>query len=185
MNGILPNFQAGARCWLLGEGGGLCDKAFWRGALTCSSLCVADTLMLMLVYDVMLCAVTIYLIANISYNTSLMFVLKWGSAALMVVAGAVIMPMSNVVYTLPAIMGEQATQIGPTDIAALILVVYGMTLFKVAMPQVSVRLSLSLCVRVCIRIRVRRSLISRFSLLASCFSFACSLARWLWFASGS
>jgi hypothetical protein len=49
--------------------------------------------------------VTVYLISNISYNMSLVFVLKWGSAALMVVVGAVIMPLSNVAFTMPAIMG--------------------------------------------------------------------------------
>jgi hypothetical protein len=80
------NGNTGARCWLQGE-----DPA---GTGRCATAPLV---------------VNGYMMINLAYNILLMLVLKNGSAAIVVISGSVIIPIANLMFTMPSIMGAEAT----------------------------------------------------------------------------
>eukprot|EP00762_Andalucia_godoyi_P004066 ANDGO_06385.mRNA.1 Crt homolog 1 len=114
---IPENFANGAKCYFTGQNSiKSCDGE--------GSDCVVDD-----------CPkagpfVTIYMVFNIAYNILLVMILKFGSATLMFVASAVVIPLANICFTFKFIMGEHATQLRITDIAGLIVILIGLGLYR-------------------------------------------------------
>jgi len=71
-----------------------------------------------------------YIIANIMYNIVILLMLKYGSAALLYVASAVILPLANIAFTLDFIMGKEATTLSPYDIAGLVVILIGLVIYR-------------------------------------------------------
>jgi hypothetical protein len=71
-----------------------------------------------------------YIIANIGYNIVILLMLKYGSAALLYVASAVILPLANIAFTLHFIMGDRATTLSPYDIAGLVVILIGLLIYR-------------------------------------------------------
>lgn len=71
-----------------------------------------------------------YIIANIAYNIVILLMLKYGSAALLYVASAVVLPLANIAFTLDFIMGKEATTLSPYDIAGLVVILIGLVIYR-------------------------------------------------------
>jgi predicted permease len=71
-----------------------------------------------------------YVVANIFYNIVILLMLKYGSAALLYVASAVILPLANIAFTLHFIMGDRATKLSPYDIGGLVVILTGLIIYR-------------------------------------------------------
>ena len=67
----------------------------------------------------------VYVGVNFLYNVLLLLITKHGSAVLLVVANALALPVTNVAFTLPLLMGSDAERFGVADLVGLVLVVVG------------------------------------------------------------
>ena len=76
--------------------------------------------------------VALYITFNVAYNIFLVLVLKYGSAALMFIATAVIIPLANILYTFPGIMGDNARPLSVYDIIGLLVILLGISLYRLA-----------------------------------------------------
>lgn len=71
-----------------------------------------------------------YTLANVTYNVLLLAVIKYGSAALFYIASAALLPLSDICFTLPFVMGSQTSKLTPFDIAGLIIILLGLFLYR-------------------------------------------------------
>eukprot|EP00808_Paulinella_micropora_P001336 g11707.t1 len=117
LNGLslseLPsNFYQGCRCWLIGQ----------------STPPVAPP-------GVDKCAVAPYstwsfLLCNFAYNLIQMVVFRYASASIQIVATTMIIPLSAIAFTLPAVMGSYAQPLHSTDVVATVLIAIGVVIYK-------------------------------------------------------
>jgi hypothetical protein len=80
----------------------------------------------------------VYLTINIFYNIFLLMVIKYGSAALLYVASAVVLPATNICSTQGWIMNElyprnkdYTTVLTPFDIVGLVVIILGLGVYRV------------------------------------------------------
>jgi len=108
---IPPNLENGARCLFLAENsvttGEHPDDCHWAWVMTLG-----------------------YVVANVFYNIVILLMLKYGSAALLYVASAVILPLANISFTLKFIMGDKAQELSPYDIAGLVIILVGLVIYR-------------------------------------------------------
>lgn len=71
-----------------------------------------------------------YIAANIAYNIVILLVIKYGSAALLYVASAVVLPLANIAFTLDFIMGNQAQNLSVYDIVGLVVILIGLLIYR-------------------------------------------------------
>jgi len=71
-----------------------------------------------------------YLVANIFYNIVLLFMIKYGSAALFYVCSAVILPAADICYTMPFIMGEDTSKLTLYDVGGLVTILIGLVFYR-------------------------------------------------------
>lgn len=114
---IPENFVDGAQCYLLG-------KNSIQNCPSDSDTCTNDD-----------CGpafrlVTTYMGFNILYNIFIVLILKFGSAALMFIASAVIIPIANICFTFEFIMGKYATTLRTTDIVGLVVILGGLIIYR-------------------------------------------------------
>tara|TARA_R110002050_G_scaffold150465_1_gene277197 strand:+ start:95 stop:1786 length:1692 start_codon:yes stop_codon:yes gene_type:complete len=77
-----------------------------------------------------LLAVFLYMAFNISYNTLLLLVIKYGSAALMYVASTVVLPLGGVAFTLEIFLGPHALPFTVWNGAGLVTVLAGLICYR-------------------------------------------------------
>jgi hypothetical protein len=104
---IPQNFVDGGKCWMLGENSQPDDDC-------AKSLQYVST----------------YMLFNVAYNILLVLILKFGSATLMFVASAVVIPLANICFTFKFIMGDYATPLRVTDIVGLVVILLGLGLYR-------------------------------------------------------
>ena len=108
--------QACLNCGTGGDTGTCCDAC--DGGVACLSQLSA------------LGAVLLYISFNIAYNTFLLLVIKYGSAALMYVASTVVLPLGGVAFTLSFIFGPHASQFTIFNGVGLLIVLLGLICYR-------------------------------------------------------
>eukprot|EP00735_Rhodelphis_limneticus_P015197 TRINITY_DN937_c0_g1::TRINITY_DN937_c0_g1_i1::g.16154::m.16154 TRINITY_DN937_c0_g1::TRINITY_DN937_c0_g1_i1::g.16154 ORF type:complete len:425 (-),score=113.75,sp/Q9GSB0/CRTP1_DICDI/37.16/2e-73,CRT-like/PF08627.5/8.9e-14,CRT-like/PF08627.5/8.3e+03,DUF914/PF06027.7/5.3e-07,DUF914/PF06027.7/11,EamA/PF00892.15/2.9e+02,EamA/PF00892.15/2.7e-05,EamA/PF00892.15/4.2e+03,EamA/PF00892.15/4.3e+03,EmrE/PF13536.1/5.1e+03,EmrE/PF13536.1/3e-05,EmrE/PF13536.1/2.9e+03,EmrE/PF13536.1/4.1e+02,UAA/PF08449.6/31,UAA/P len=76
--------------------------------------------------------VMLYMLFNINYNILLVLVIKHGSAALMYIVSTVRLPLANIAFSLPLIMGAAAVPMNNYDVAALLVILTGLIIYRAA-----------------------------------------------------
>jgi hypothetical protein len=71
---------------------------------------------------------------NLTYNVILVFVIQYGSAALLTLASALIIPAANFLFTLPAVAGAHAVPLNAADVLALFVILFGLCLYSSVIP---------------------------------------------------
>ena len=71
-----------------------------------------------------------YMLANITYNLVLLAVIKYGSASLLYIASAVVLPLANISFAFHFIMGDQAQPLHWYDIVGLVVILVGLILYR-------------------------------------------------------
>jgi hypothetical protein len=66
-----------------------------------------------------------YVVINFGYNVLLLLITKHGSAVLLVITNALSLPVTNIAFTLPAVMGKNTEPFTLPDLFGLILVCVG------------------------------------------------------------
>jgi CRT-like, chloroquine-resistance transporter-like len=59
-----------------------------------------------------------------------LLILRYGSAVLMVIASAVILPLSNLAFSIEWVMGDQVEPFSYYDVGGLVLVLFGIILYR-------------------------------------------------------
>lgn len=72
--------------------------------------------------------VTTYLFFNVVYNFLIVIILKYGSANILYLASTVIVPLSNVVFSLKFIPGSKP--MGPMDLVGLVVIMLGLVVYR-------------------------------------------------------
>ena len=72
----------------------------------------------------------LYVVVNFAYNVLLLLITKEGSALLLVIASALSLPITNLVFTLPLFMGKEAEQWSWWTVSGLLVVVVGFLLYS-------------------------------------------------------
>jgi drug/metabolite transporter (DMT)-like permease len=72
--------------------------------------------------------VTTYLFFNVVYNFLIVIILKYGSANILFLASTVIVPLSNVVFSLHFIPGSKP--MGPMDLVGLVVIMLGLVVYR-------------------------------------------------------
>eukprot|EP01096_Ripella_sp_DP13-Kostka_P013751 TRINITY_DN601_c0_g1_i1.p1 TRINITY_DN601_c0_g1~~TRINITY_DN601_c0_g1_i1.p1 ORF type:complete len:525 (-),score=217.52 TRINITY_DN601_c0_g1_i1:76-1527(-) len=75
-------------------------------------------------------AVMSYLVANIFYNVVILAMIKYGSAALLYVASALILPLADLCFTQSWIMGPYAQSLSIFDVIGLIVIILGLVIYR-------------------------------------------------------
>lgn len=115
IDGILPNMYGGALCWMGIDT--IKDASPGMQPDDCSSAPLF---------------VSLYLVFNIIYNLLIVVILKHGSANILWMASTVIVPLSNVAFSLDFMPGHKPlTQF---DVAGLFVIMFGLVLYRF-MPQ--------------------------------------------------
>jgi hypothetical protein len=85
--------------------------------------------------------VCVYLFINIFYNIFLLMVIKFGSASLLYISSALILPLANISFTMPWIMDEfpdsfkkYSSSLSVYDIVGLVVILVGLVLYRL-MPE--------------------------------------------------
>jgi uncharacterized membrane protein len=114
---IIPNMYGGLRCW------------FGINTVTeaTATLEVDDCTMAPLY-------VNLYLFFNVIYNVLIILILKYGSANILWLSSTVIVPLSNVAFSLPFIPRHKP--IGATDLAGLLFIMSGLIIYRF-LPQMT------------------------------------------------
>ena len=74
--------------------------------------------------------VALYMTFNIAYNTLLLLVIKYGSAALMYVASTVVLPLGSVAFTRKFLLGVHASQFTLFNGVGLVVVLVGLIIYR-------------------------------------------------------
>jgi len=72
--------------------------------------------------------VTSYLFFNVVYNFLIVIILKYGSANILFLSSTVIVPISNVVFSLKFIPGSKP--MGPMDLVGLVVILSGLVIYR-------------------------------------------------------
>ena len=72
----------------------------------------------------------VYVFINFIYNFLLLIITKRGSAVLLVISQALSLPVTNITFSLPAIMGSDAEALSLNDLLGLVLVCIGFLLYS-------------------------------------------------------
>jgi len=75
-------------------------------------------------------SVALYMAFNIAYNTLLLLVIKYGSAALMYVASTVVLPLGSVAFTRKFLMGDHASEFTIYNGGGLAIVLLGLIIYR-------------------------------------------------------
>lgn len=85
--------------------------------------------------------VCVYLFINIFYNIFLLMVIKFGSASLLYISSALILPLANLSFTMPWIMDEfpdsfkrYSSSLSVYDIIGLVVILIGLVMYR-ALPE--------------------------------------------------
>lgn len=71
-----------------------------------------------------------YIVVNFFYNLLLLTITKRGSAVLLVMSQALSLPITNISFTLPVIMGKDAEPLSFADLSGLVLVCMGFLIYS-------------------------------------------------------
>jgi hypothetical protein len=71
-----------------------------------------------------------YMIANILYNIVILLTIKYGSAALLYVCSAVILPLADIAFSSTLIMGDEAQPLTIFDVCGLIIILLGLLYYR-------------------------------------------------------
>ena len=77
----------------------------------------------------------IYVIVNFVYNVLLLLITKHGSALLLVIASAISLPCTNILFTIPMIMGTDCEPFSWYDVSGLTLVLVGFLMYSLVVDQ--------------------------------------------------
>lgn len=113
ISNILPNMYGGMRCWV-GINTITADNNPYNQPL---DACESAPFF-----------VTTYLVFNVIYNFLIVIILKYGSANILWLASTVIVPLSNVVFSLKFIPGSKP--MGPMDLVGLVVIMSGLVVYR-------------------------------------------------------
>lgn len=113
ISNILPNMYGGIRCWV-GVNTITADFNPYNQPL---DACETAPFF-----------VTTYLFFNVVYNFLIVIILKYGSANILFLASTVIVPLSNVVFSLKFIPGSKP--MGPLDLVGLVVIMAGLVVYR-------------------------------------------------------
>ena len=119
ISGILPNLYGGALCWM-----GINSITDHNGSVNPDD-CASAPLF-----------VNLYLCFNVVYNILIIVILKHGSANILWMASTVIVPLSNVAFSLKFMPGH--TELTKWDLIGLIVIMIGLVLYRFMSQLVSV-----------------------------------------------
>lgn len=73
-----------------------------------------------------------YIVANITYNVVLLFLIKYGSAALFYICSAAILPIANISFTIKPVMKYfgAVPRLKWTDIVGLVSILIGLGVYR-------------------------------------------------------
>jgi drug/metabolite transporter (DMT)-like permease len=71
-----------------------------------------------------------YVVVNFVYNFLLLVITKRGSAVLLVISQALSLPVTNICFTIPAIMGDEVEPMQMADLVGLVLVSIGFLMYS-------------------------------------------------------
>lgn len=111
LSGILPNLYGGALCWMGIDT--ITEQTGGQNADDCSSAPLF---------------VNLYLCFNVVYNILIIVILKHGSANILWMASTVIVPLSNVAFSLKFMPGH--TELTKWDLIGLIVIMIGLVLYR-------------------------------------------------------
>ena len=111
LSGILPNLYGGALCWMGIDT--IPEQTGGQNADDCSSAPLF---------------VNLYLCFNVVYNILIIVILKHGSANILWMASTVIVPLSNVAFSLKFMPGH--TELTKWDLIGLIVIMIGLVLYR-------------------------------------------------------
>ncbi|KAJ1433809.1 hypothetical protein B484DRAFT_447043 [Ochromonadaceae sp. CCMP2298] len=113
VSNILPNIYQGFLCW-----GGINSVTEENNPYNQPlDNCAAGPLM-----------VTTFLFFNVIYNFLIVVILKYGSANILWLASTMIVPLSNVVFSLKFIPGSKP--MGPMDLVGLVVIMLGLVVYR-------------------------------------------------------
>ena len=72
----------------------------------------------------------IYIFINFVYNFLLLIITKRGSAVLLVISQALSLPITNIAFSIPAVMGDDVEPLTLPDLVGLVLVCIGFLLYS-------------------------------------------------------
>mmetsp|Transcript_44015 Transcript_44015/g.71630 ORF Transcript_44015/g.71630 Transcript_44015/m.71630 type:complete len:468 (+) Transcript_44015:218-1621(+) len=72
-----------------------------------------------------------YVLVNFVFNALLLLITKHGSALLLVMTGALVIPVTNVLFTVKAVMGDDAEEFSLWDVLGLHVVLVGFVVYSV------------------------------------------------------
>ena len=72
----------------------------------------------------------LYVLVNFAYNLLLLLITKHGSALLLVIASALSLPLTNLIFTLPAVMGDEAERWSWWTASGLLVVLIGFLMYS-------------------------------------------------------
>jgi len=78
-----------------------------------------------------------YLFVNLGYNIFGLLVVKHGSATLMMIANTVRLPLVNLAFAIHFIMGKQTQSLNIYDIASLLIIIFGLLVFRFVSPIIA------------------------------------------------
>ena len=113
ISNILPNMYGGMRCWM-GVNTITEDYNPYNQPI---DNCASAPLF-----------VTSYLFFNVVYNFLIVIILKYGSANILFLSSTVIVPISNVVFSLKFIPGSKP--MGPMDLVGLVVILSGLVIYR-------------------------------------------------------
>jgi len=72
-----------------------------------------------------------YLVANIGFNMFSIMLIKEGSAALYIIIMTLRLPLGNIAFYMPWIMGDEAQDFNSHDISGLVVILLGLVLYRI------------------------------------------------------
>ena len=72
----------------------------------------------------------VYIVINFIYNFMLLIITKRGSAVLLVISQALSLPVTNITFSIPAVMGKDAEALSINDLMGLVLVCIGFLIYS-------------------------------------------------------
>ena len=72
--------------------------------------------------------VTLYIVFNLAYNVLVILVLKYSSAMMLAMLSTILVPMSNVAFSLRFIPGHQPLR--PSDLMGLLIIMLGLVMYR-------------------------------------------------------
>ena len=115
---IMPNMRDGAKCWLGYNTVTDATDVLWKDECGMAPLYV-----------------NLYLAFNVIYNILIIVILKHGSANILWMASTVIVPLSNIAFSLDFMPGHKPLTVW--DIAGLVVIMIGLLLYRFMSPIIA------------------------------------------------